>query len=102
MINITGYPNSCAPYRVSDIGFRGKRIRSADTGSVDGYEMLIGGDQRSHGQLLSDFKKTDCAAVVRSVLRTFMLRRSGCETLHETVLRIGVEPFREDLDHEQV
>ncbi len=56
-INITGCPNSCSPYRIVDIGFRGLRIREADLGSVEGYEMLIGGDQKSFGLKLGSSRR---------------------------------------------
>jgi sulfite reductase beta subunit-like hemoprotein len=93
-INITGCPNSCAPYRITDIGFRGMRIRE-EQGSVEGYEMLIGGDQKAHGQKLGEFKTTDCPAIVRSVLETFQSLRSRDETLTDCVNRVSIQPFKE-------
>jgi sulfite reductase beta subunit-like hemoprotein len=94
MINITGCPNSCSPYRIVDIGFRGMRIRK-EQGSVEGYEMLIGGDQKAHGQKLGEFKTTDCPAVVETVLETFQSIRSDSETLTDCVNRVGIAPFEE-------
>lgn len=93
-INITGCPNSCSPYRITDIGFRGSRIREK-RGSVEAYEMLIGGDQKAHGQLLGEFKLTDCPDVVEIVLDTFIELRQAEETLTACVTRIGLEPFKE-------
>jgi ferredoxin-nitrite reductase len=93
-INITGCPNSCSPYRITDIGFRGARIRQ-EQGSVEGYEMLIGGDQKAHGQKLGDFKVDDCPAIVETVLQTFQALRDDDETLTDCVNRVGVDPFRE-------
>lgn len=96
IINITGCPNSCAPYRIADIGFRGMRIRE-ELGSVEGYEILIGGDQQKFGQKLGDAKLTDCAEATRIILDTFMEHRSGNETLTDCVNRIGTGPFKEAL-----
>ncbi len=93
-INITGCPNSCSPYRITDIGFRGMRIRQ-EQGSVEGYEMLIGGDQKAHGQKLGDFKVNDCPAIVETVLQTFQSLRTDDEALTACVNRVGIEPFRE-------
>lgn len=93
-INITGCPNSCSPYRITDIGFRGMRIRE-EQGSVEGYEMLIGGDQKAHGKMLGDFKLEDCPTVVETVLTTFQELRKDDETLTACVNRVGTEPFRE-------
>jgi sulfite reductase beta subunit-like hemoprotein len=93
LINITGCPNSCVPYRIADIGFRGMRIREADEGSVIGYEMLIGGDQQAHGQKLGEFKESDIPGIVRLVLDTFKALRQNDETLTGLVQRVGLEPF---------
>lgn len=95
LINITGCPNSCSPYRIADIGFRGLRIRLADVGSVEGYEMLIGGDQQAFGLKLGEFKKEDCPEIVQTVLDTFLTLRTPEETLRATVARTGLEPFRQ-------
>lgn len=92
-INITGCPNSCSPYRIADIGFRGMRIREAQ-GSVEGWEMLIGGDQKAHGRKLGEFKTEDCIAVTAAVLDIFLASRAGTETLTDCVVRLGIEPFR--------
>ena len=93
LINITGCPNSCSPYRVVDVGFRGMRISLADGGSIDGYQMLIGGDQRAHGQELGQFTAHDCPTVLRTVLDTFATLRTENETLHACVMRLGMSPF---------
>jgi sulfite reductase beta subunit-like hemoprotein len=92
-INITGCPNSCSPYRITDIGFRGMRIRE-ELGSVEAYEMLIGGDEQAHGQLLGEFKVKDCPAVVETVLDTFLELREGDETLTACVSRTGLEAWK--------
>ncbi|MBM4093838.1 MAG: nitrite/sulfite reductase [Planctomycetes bacterium] len=92
-INITGCPNSCSPYRIVDIGFRGMRIREQQ-GSVEGWEMLIGGDQTAHGQKLGDFKMADCPAATRTVLDTYLALRQDSETLTDCLNRVGIDPFR--------
>jgi formate dehydrogenase major subunit len=96
-INITGCPNSCSPYRIVDIGFRGARIRE-DLGSVEGYEVAIGGTQKRHGVPVGEFKLEDCPRVLRTILDTFMERRKDGETLSDHVEREGVEPYRKALE----
>lgn len=96
-INITGCPNSCSPYRIVDIGFRGMRIRE-EQGSVEGYEMLIGGHQEAHGMKLGDFKSVDCPAVVELVLDKFIELREGDETLTACIQRTGIAPWEEALN----
>ena len=92
-INITGCPNSCSPYRIVDIGFRGMRIRE-ERGSVEGWEMLIGGHETAHGRKLGDFKTDDCPTITRTVLDTFIALRQDDETLTDCVNRVGMDPFR--------
>jgi len=92
-INITGCPNSCSPYRISDLGFRGMRIREV-SGSVEGFELSLGGDQQKHGQKLGDFKTNDIPDIVERILKTFIDLRSSDETLTHTVNRVGISPFQ--------
>jgi len=93
IINITGCPNSCSPYRIADIGFRGARIRE-ESGSVEGYELLLGGDERDHGKKLGDFKLNDCPELVRKILDTFLSESEPEETIRDFVLRKGVDHIK--------
>ena len=86
VINITGCPNSCSPYRIADIGLRGTRIRE-ELGSQEGYEILLGGTEQSFGKKLGDFKKADCPKVIEQVLDTFLDIRKGDETLADCIKR---------------
>jgi len=92
LINMCGCPNSCSPYRIADLGFRGMRIRE-DLGSVEGFEMTIGGDLWQFGLKLGEFKMNDLPSVVETVLDTFLELRQGEETLAQSVTRLGVQPF---------
>ena len=92
LINIAGCPNSCSPWRIADLGFRGMRIRE-DQGSVEGFEMRIGGSPTRLGQYLGEFKVTDIPAVVETVLDTFLTIKEKQETLQACVARLGVDPF---------
>lgn len=94
LINITGCPNSCAQYRITDVGFRGMRIRD-DIGSAEGYEMLIGGTQTSFGNILGEFKEDDCVEILDMVLQYYLSVRTDSESLADTVERIGVTPFKD-------
>jgi len=93
-INITGCPNSCSPYRIADIGFRGTRIRE-NSGSVEGYEILVGGDERDHGKKLGDFKLHDCPTVVGKILDVFMAGSEPQETIRDFVSRTGVDHLKD-------
>jgi sulfite reductase beta subunit-like hemoprotein len=89
IINITGCPNSCSPYRITDIGFRGMRIRE-QMGSTQAYEMLIGGEHDRLGKKLGEFKTDDCPRVLEKILDTFLRVRKGDETLSECIHRMGL------------
>lgn len=88
LINITGCPNSCSPYRIADIGLRGTRIREA-MGSVEGYEIRVGGNHDRFGMKLGDYKAEDCPRVIESVLETYLGRREGEETLSDCITRLS-------------
>ena len=88
IINITGCPNSCSPYRITDIGFRGTRIRE-DFGSVEGYEVRIGGTEQEFGKVIGNYKTEDCPVVVEKMLDVFSEVREGDESLSECIERIG-------------
>jgi len=99
LINITGCPNSCAQYYMADIGMRGCRIREA-SGSVEGYEIRIGGTQTYFGEILGDFKFDDCVTVVRSVLDTFLKvnREQEYDSLAAHVQQDGIAIYEEEID----
>ncbi len=42
-IHLTGCQNSCAQHYIGDIGMMGTRVKSADGGTVDGYNIVLGG-----------------------------------------------------------
>jgi sulfite reductase beta subunit-like hemoprotein/NADPH-dependent glutamate synthase beta subunit-like oxidoreductase/ferredoxin len=92
LINITGCPNSCSPYRIADIGMRGLRIREM-SGSTEGYLITIGGTQQKFGQIIGEFKQDDCPRVVTAILDAFLRLYEGDETLAQNVERLGVEPY---------
>ncbi|MBM4370415.1 MAG: nitrite/sulfite reductase [Deltaproteobacteria bacterium] len=98
IINITGCPNSCSPYRIADLGFRGMRIRE-ESGSVEAYEVRIGGRQECFGEILGEFKLEDCEEVTRRVLDLFGRERLDGEALADCVARVGIDCFRGEVFH---
>jgi sulfite reductase beta subunit-like hemoprotein/NADPH-dependent glutamate synthase beta subunit-like oxidoreductase/ferredoxin len=97
LINITGCPNSCSPYRIADIGLRGLRIREK-VGSSDGYQVTVGGRHNRFGEAVGQFKQGDCLRVITTILDTFLALRQGEETLADSVDRLGLEPYRRAAD----
>lgn len=102
IINVTGCPNSCSPFRIADIGFRGMRIRSEETGAVEGYEMVIGGDERDHGKKVGDFKAGDIPNIVKDLLDLFLEEHIEKETLREYVNRKGLDFIKSKLLYETI
>ncbi|MCL4234149.1 MAG: FAD-dependent oxidoreductase [Deltaproteobacteria bacterium] len=94
LVNITGCPNSCSPFRIADIGFRGMRIRER-RGCVEGYEMRVGGEEHRFGRVIGELKMADCVLATARVLDRFLELRDGDETLAQCVERVGASPFRE-------
>ncbi|MHC4553440.1 MAG: hypothetical protein ACYSUT_11865 [Planctomycetota bacterium] len=99
LINITGCPNSCAQYYIADIGLRGRRIRE-ESGSVEAYELRIGGTQTQHGAIVGDFKLDDCERVIRCVLETFMkvCKEHDYDSLAAHVRDKGIGLYQEEID----
>jgi sulfite reductase beta subunit-like hemoprotein len=88
IINITGCPNSCSPFRIADIGLRGMRMRE-ELGSVEGYQIRVGGDHNRFGDIVGEYKTNDCLKVIEQLLDTYLEKREGDETLSQCVQRIG-------------
>jgi ferredoxin-nitrite reductase len=42
-IHLTGCQNSCAQHYIGDIGMMGTRVKTEDGGTVDGYNIVLGG-----------------------------------------------------------
>jgi dissimilatory sulfite reductase (desulfoviridin) alpha/beta subunit len=42
-VNINGCPNSCARIQIADIGFKGQMVDDGDGGSVEGFQVHLGG-----------------------------------------------------------
>jgi sulfite reductase beta subunit-like hemoprotein len=100
VVNITGCPNSCSPYHIADIGLRGLRIRR-DVGSIEGYQIKIGGTQERFGEILGEFAGYDCIRVVRLVLETFLklvMETGYTGTLADHVQTEGIGLYKEAVD----
>jgi formate dehydrogenase major subunit len=94
IVNITGCPNSCSPYRIADIGLRGLRIRGRE-GSTEGYQITVGGTQQRFGEVVGEYKQDDCLRVIETILDTFVRLQSDGETLAESVARLGIAAYRQ-------
>jgi ferredoxin-nitrite reductase len=93
IINITGCPNSCSPYRIADIGFRGAKVRHNDS-VVEGYEMLLGGSQTEHGVKVGEFTTDVCAALTEKILDSFLAESANFRYLNDFIRSKDITFFR--------
>ncbi|MBC8206492.1 MAG: nitrite/sulfite reductase [Kiritimatiellaeota bacterium] len=98
-INITGCPNNCAHAWIADIGLRGRRRRSEDDGSVEGYTILVGGKLSDAGRIseeLCDVDTGEVAPAIRKILDTYLdNRQNENERFIDFCERIGTAQFKE-------
>jgi sulfite reductase beta subunit-like hemoprotein/NADPH-dependent glutamate synthase beta subunit-like oxidoreductase/ferredoxin len=91
LINITGCPNSCSPYRIADIGLRGMRIRERE-GATDSFQVTLGGTEDRFGDVLGEYKQPDCVRVIAKVLETFLQAVTGEQPAGTSADNAGVAP----------
>lgn len=92
-LNISGCMNSCGHHHVGHIGILG-----VDKTGSEWYQISIGGRQGSHARLGDvigpSFAAEEVPGVIRKLIDTFVEHRHEDEVFVDTVLRIGVEPFK--------
>jgi sulfite reductase beta subunit-like hemoprotein len=91
-VHLNGCPNSCAQHWIADLGLRGMRRRTA-TGSEEGFQICLGGDQEGAGHIAQPVCETSASALVptvRSILELYLAKRSGAqETFGAFARRVG-------------
>jgi len=96
LINITGCPNSCSPFYIADIGLRGMRIREKE-GSVESYQVRIGGTQKHLGLVLGEYKAIDCIHIIKTILDIFLAHTQThpeyAGSLADHVQEVGIDPY---------
>ena len=83
-ININGCPNSCARIQVADIGFKGQMVDDGHGGSVEGFQVHLGGSlgtDSGFGRKLRQHKVTsdELGDYIDRVVRNFVKHRDGGE-----------------------
>jgi sulfite reductase beta subunit-like hemoprotein len=91
-IHLNGCPNSCAQHWIADLGLRGMRRRT-ETGSEEGFQICVGGDQAGAGHIAQPICETSSSALVptvRRVLELYLTKRiSAQETFGAFARRVG-------------
>ncbi|CNW70634.1 ferredoxin-dependent nitrite reductase [Mycobacterium tuberculosis] len=98
-VNINGCPNSCARIQIADIGFKGQMIDDGHGGSVEGFQVHLGGHlglDAGFGRKLRQHKVTsdELGDYIDRVVRNFVKHRSEGERFAQWVIRAAEDDLR--------
>ncbi|WP_179185675.1 sulfite reductase SirA [Mycobacterium tuberculosis] len=98
-VNINGCPNSCARIQIADIGFKGQMIDDGHGGSVEGFQVHLGGHlglDAGFGRKLRQHKVTsdELGDYIDRVVRNFVKHRSEGERFAQWVIRTEEDDLR--------
>jgi sulfite reductase (ferredoxin) len=91
-VNINGCPNSCARIQVADIGFKGQMVDDGHGGSVEGFQVHLGGSlglDSGFGRKLRQHKVTsdELGDYIERVVRNFLKHRNEGERFAQWAIR---------------
>jgi sulfite reductase (ferredoxin) len=91
-VNINGCPNSCARIQVADIGFKGQMVDDGHGGSVEGFQVHLGGSlglDSGFGRKLRQHKVTsdELGDYIDRVVRNFIKHRNSGERFAQWAIR---------------
>jgi sulfite reductase (ferredoxin) len=91
-VNINGCPNSCARIQVADIGFKGQMVDDGHGGSVEGFQVHLGGSlglDSGFGRKLRQHKVTsdELGDYIERVARNFLKHRNDGERFAQWAIR---------------
>ncbi len=98
-VNLNGCPNSCARIQVADIGFKGQMVDDGQGGSVEGFQVHLGGSlglDSGFGRKLRQHKVTseELGDYIDRVVRNFVEYRSAGERFAQWAVRAGEDDLR--------
>ncbi len=98
-VNINGCPNSCARIQVADIGFKGQMIDDGHGGSVEGFQVHLGGSlgaDSGFGRKLRQHKVTaaELGDYIDRVVRNFIKHRNDGERFAHWAMRADEDDLR--------
>lgn len=98
-VNINGCPNSCARIQIADIGFKGQMIDDGHGGSVEGFQVHLGGHlglDAGFGRKLRQHKVTsdELGDYIDRVVRNFVKHHSEGERFAQWVIRAEEDDLR--------
>ncbi len=98
-VNINGCPNSCARIQIADIGFKGQMVDDGHGGSVEGFQVHLGGSlglDSGFGRKLRQHKVTsdELGDYIERVVRNFVKHRTAGERFAQWALRADEDDLR--------
>ena len=100
-LNISGCMNSCGHHHIGHIGILG-----VDKNGEEWYQVSIGGaqgDRARLGQVIGpSFRAAEMPDVVEKLIATYLGLRHDDERFVDTVHRLGIAPFKQDVYAEEV
>jgi sulfite reductase (ferredoxin) len=98
-VNINGCPNSCARIQVADIGFKGQMVDDGHGGSVEGFQVHLGGSlglDSGFGRKLRQHKVTgdELGDYIDRVVRNFVKHRTEGERFAQWAIRAEESDLR--------
>jgi len=98
-VNINGCPNSCARIQVADIGFKGQMVDDGHGGSVEGFQVHLGGSlglDSGFGRKLRQHKVTsdELGDYIDRVVHNFLKHRSAGERFAQWAIRADEDDLR--------
>ena len=91
-VNLNGCPNSCARIQVADIGLKGQMVDDGHGGSVEGFQVHLGGSlglDSGFGRKLRQHKVTtgEVGDYIDRVVRNFIKHRNEGERFAQWAIR---------------
>ncbi|OBH56749.1 nitrite/sulfite reductase [Mycobacterium sp. E2479] len=98
-VNINGCPNSCARIQVADIGLKGQMVDDGQGGSVEGFQVHLGGSlglDSGFGRKLRQHKVTsdELGDYIERVTRNFLKYRDEGERFAQWAMRADEDDLR--------
>jgi len=98
-LNISGCINACGHHHMGNIGILG-----VDKDGEEWYQVTLGGAQGNHsalGKVIGrSFSAEEMPRVIERIVETFCRHRVRDEPFIDTLGRIGIEPFKENVYRE--
>jgi sulfite reductase (NADPH) hemoprotein beta-component len=95
-LNISGCMNACGHHHIGNIGILG-----VDKNGSEWYQITLGGAQGKNsalGKVIGpSFSAAEVPGVIEQIIATFVNYRESEEVFVDTLQRIGLEPFKEQV-----